>query len=124
MAEGDLHCMNCHREVPAADAKLFASVFVCPGCHTQAEHFWLRLDRELRYMQTMAQESIRLALIEGKFSFPEGPAGDVPKQEVLQAIMQMHEAREAKEATCKEPTTSPSTPMIPSMENTLPSVPR
>ncbi len=117
MADSDLPCMNCKKLVAQVDAKLFAQVFICPDCYTQAEHFWNRLDRELRYLQTMAQESIRLALIEGKFSFPEGAAGDVPKQEVLQAILDMHEAREAKESTCLT-TTNQSTPTQPSMEST------
>jgi hypothetical protein len=117
MAEGDLHCMNCKKEVPANAAKLFASVFVCSDCHTQAEHFWLRLDRELRYLQTMAQESIRLALIEGKFTFPEGAAADVSKRDVLQAILDMHEARENKEEACPS-TTNPSIPVLPSSGST------
>lgn len=123
MADENLPCMNCKKPVVQADAKLFAQVFVCPDCHMQAVHFWERLDRELRYLQTMAQESIRLALIEGKFSFPEGAAADVSKQEVLQAILGMHTAREAKEAKCLT-TVRPSTPAMLSMETTQPSVPK
>lgn len=117
MADGDLHCMNCKKEVLAAEAKLFAQVFVCPDCFTQAEHFWLRLDMELRYLQTMAKESIRLALVEGKFSFPEGVASDISKRDVLQAIIEMHEARENKETSCPS-TTDQSIPMLPSTEST------
>lgn len=116
MAESGLCCMNCHRAVSQEEAKLFAQVFVCPACYTQAEHFWLKLDRELHYLLTMAKESIRLALVEGRFSFPEGAAGDVPKREVLQAIMEMHEAKEAK-AACGT-TTSPSIPTTLSTEST------
>jgi len=121
MADEQLHCMNCKKPVVQADAKLFAQVYVCPDCYTQAEHFWLKLDRELRYLMTMAKESIRLALVTGKFSFPEGAASDVPKQDVLQAILAMHEAREAKETTCLT-TTDQQTPATHSMGNTPPPV--
>jgi len=98
MADG-LPCMNCKRQVDPEQAKLFAEVFVCEDCHTMAVHFWDRMELELRYLLTMAKESIRIALLEGKFSFPEGVAQEVSKTDVLQAILQMHEARE--KAQCR-----------------------
>jgi hypothetical protein len=117
MADG-LSCMNCKRLVEPSRAKLFAEVFVCEDCHTMAVHFWDKLDRELRYLLVMAKESIRLALLEGKFSFPEGGAQEVSKREVLQAILRMQEAREKSQCP-----TELQGLVTPSMENTLPVAP-
>jgi hypothetical protein len=103
----ELSCMNCKRSVEPSEAKLFAEVFVCSGCHAMAVHFWERMERELRYLLTMSKESIRLSLLEGKFFFPEGAAQDVSKTDVLRAIVSMHEARE--KAQCH---TDPQTPMM------------
>ena len=91
--------MNCHKLVAPDDAKLFAEVFICPDCYVQAEHFWLRLDKELRYLLVMAKEAIRIALIEGKFAFNEAgrDAHEISKRDVLEEIMRMTEAKEAAE---------------------------
>lgn len=114
----ELCCMNCKQPVEQDKAKLFAEVFVCESCHAMAVHFWLRMERELQYLLTMAKESIRLSLLTGKFSFPEGEAQDVSKTDVLQAILQLHEARE--KAQCL---TNSQDPTAPSTGSTLPSVP-
>lgn len=89
----ELPCMNCKKPTSTESSKFFAEVFLCEGCHTQAVHFYARLERELVFLQTMAKESIRVTLIEGRFSFPEGPAGEPSKREVLEAILDMEEAR-------------------------------
>lgn len=110
----ELQCMNCHKPTAAGEAELFAEVFVCGDCHTQAVHFWQRIDRELRSLQVMAKDAIRVCLLEGRFSFPEGPVGEVSKREVLETILSMEEARE-KQCLTKS---SQSTPTTPSTETT------
>lgn len=91
----ELTCMNCRAVTPSAEAKFFASVYLCADCHAQAQHFWDRLCSDLRHLQTMAQESIRLALVTGKFHFPE--AGEQPsRRAVLETILAMEEVRACK----------------------------
>ena len=115
----NLPCMNCHKEVPQGEAKFFAEVFLCEGCHLQAEHFFKRLLGELNFLLTMAKDSIRLALVQGKFVFPEGPAGEPSKRAVLEEILKMEEARDKhnKERACT-PTHSlvPTGPSAPSKD--------
>lgn len=104
LPDAPMACMNCKKPVVANEAKLFAEVFVCPTCYETAVHFWEKLDRELRYLLVVAKESIRLALIDGSFFFPEGVGSEVSKREVLKEILRMQQARE--EATCNPPTTT------------------
>jgi len=91
--------MNCRKSTPADKAQLFAEVFLCEDCHTQVVHFWSRIDRELRSLQVMAKDAIRVCLLEGRFSFPEGAGGEVSKREVLETILSMEEAREKQCST-------------------------
>lgn len=91
-----MKCMNCPTEVAPKDAKFFAKVFLCPSCYEQAQHFYTKLDIELRHLLVVAKEAIRIALVTGKFSFPEGMGGEVSKRAVLEAIMKFEEAREAQ----------------------------
>lgn len=92
--------MNCKRSVPSDQAKFFAEVFICPDCYTQAEHFFMRLERELKHLLVMSKEALRISLVTGKFSFPEGPSGEVSKRDVLEQVLALEEAREkhAKES--------------------------
>lgn len=94
MKPTDLQCMNCRAPTAADEAELFAEVFLCKSCHTQAVHFWQRIDRELHSLQVMAKDAIRVCLLEGRFSFPEGTGGEVSKREVLETILTMEEARD------------------------------
>lgn len=87
--------MNCNRPTPPTAAKFFAEVFLCEVCAVQAVHFYQRLEQELRHLLVISKESIRLALATGKFSFPEGSAGEPSKRAVLEEIMRLEEAREA-----------------------------
>lgn len=104
----NLPCMNCKADVAPGAGKFFAAVFLCDGCCSMATHFHERLERELQYLLLMAKESIRLSLVQGKFSFPEGPAGEPSKREVLEEILKMEERRSAaaQEQAClsSEPT--------------------
>lgn len=108
-----LSCMNCKTPVSERDGEFFAEVFLCPTCKSQAVHFWERLERELKHTLLIAKESIRLALIQGNFHFPEGAAGEPSKREVLEEILRMHEAKEAaqeKENSCQSTGSGDATP--------------
>ena len=94
MPEEGMRCLNCGKGVKPEEAKLFAEVFLCSACYTQAEHFWLRLDRELRSLLVLAKDAIRVSLLQGKFSFPESGPREVSKREVLEAILTMEERKE------------------------------
>lgn len=119
-----MNCMNCKSPVPPADAKLFAEVFLCPSCHTAAVHFWERLDRELRSLQVMARDAIRVSLLEGKFYFPEATGEtSVSKRAVLESILAMEEARAAKEAACTKHPSSVAAPTRVSTGTTPPYAP-
>ncbi len=112
-----LPCMNCKTAVPQDKAKFFAEVFLCESCHLQAEHFYKRLLAELNFLLTIAKETIRLSLVQGKFAFPEGPAGEPSKRAVLEEIMRLEEARAShnKERACAPTQSSePSLPTAPS----------
>lgn len=108
-----LPCMNCKQPVATTDGKLFSEVFLCVSCHTQAKHFWEKLDKELRYLQVMAKESIRLALLEGKFNLPEGPSGTPSRRDVLEEALRMEESRERKERPWRQPQPSTVTTPLP-----------
>lgn len=116
----NLPCMNCKKEVAQDEAKLFAEVFLCPSCFTQAGHFFSRMVSELNFLLTMAKESIRLALVQGKFSFPEGPSGEPSKRAVLEEILKLEEARDkqSKERSCV-PTPSSESTRLPAPSKTV-----
>lgn len=114
----NLPCMNCKADVAPDAGKFFAAVFLCADCQAMAVHFHERLERELKYLLTMARESIRISLVQGKFSFPEGPAGEPSKRAVLEEILKMEEQRDqtAREQACQ---TTPSTEATPPHVRTL-----
>jgi len=105
----NLPCLNCKADVAPGAGKFFAEVFLCESCHTMAQHFHERLERELKYLLVIARESIRISLVEGKFSFPEGPAGEPSKRQVLEEILKMEEHR-AKEKSCQPTPSTEATP--------------
>lgn len=108
----NLPCLNCKKEVEQNTGKFFAEVFLCGDCHTQAEHFFNRLGKELQYLLVMAKESIRVALVQGKFVFPESPAGEPSKRAVLESILQMEERRERTAKEQAWPTASSETTSV------------
>lgn len=114
----NLPCLNCKADVAPNTGKFFAEVFLCESCHLMAQHFHDRLERELKYLLVIARESIRISLVEGKFSFPEGPAGEPSKRQVLEEILRLEEHRDqtAKEKACKS---TPSTEVTPPHVRTL-----
>lgn len=92
-----LPCMNCKTVIASDAGMFFAQVFVCPTCHTQATHFFHRLEGELKSLLTLSQEAIRIALVKGQFHFPEGPRGEVSKREVLEEALRLEAAREEEQ---------------------------
>lgn len=85
--------MNCGQPVPQAQAKFFASVFLCATCGVQAESFFKRCEKELRHLLAVSKESIRIALISGKFSYPDD-SQEVSKKAVLEQVLRMENARD------------------------------
>lgn len=90
-----LRCLNCNQEVPADQGKIFAEVFVCGACFSMATRLYERSMHELKMLQTMLREAIRLALLEGRLNFSAGPDQEVPKRDVLRAIVELAEERDA-----------------------------
>lgn len=102
-AKTSLRCTNCKKETETSEAKFFAEVFLCPTCHEQAAHFYKKLETELHYLLTIARDAIRVSLVQGQFSLPEGPHGEPSKKEVLEEILRMEQARDRyiKESACR-----------------------
>jgi recombinational DNA repair protein (RecF pathway) len=96
MTPQPLKCMNCHREILPGTVKIFAGVCVCDTCHGTAKNFYDKLLIELQQLLTIAKESIRVALIEGKFQLSEQQVRDISKKELLERIVEMEQDRATK----------------------------
>ena len=92
----DMPCLNCRKEVAPNDAKIFAGVFVCPTCNTMAEHFYAQAQHKVTALLVGLKERMREALVEGRFEFAEGLEGEPSKKEVLEAILKLMEATDAR----------------------------
>lgn len=108
-----LPCMNCKSPVPEHEARFFGQVFICQTCHTVAESFYNRLERELKQLLIMAHESIRVALVQSKFSLAEHTPQTVSKKDILEAALRMESERDKHtkrnawpSATISQPTES------------------
>lgn len=88
--------MNCHSEVSAEDAQVFAGVFCCQTCFVSAKRLDERMTRELDALKVMGREAIRISLSTGKLHFGEQKVEDMNKTELLRAIVQIQEAEEAR----------------------------
>lgn len=91
-----LNCMNCHREILAGQSKIFAGVLVCGTCFEVARSFAEKLEQELQYLQTIAKEAIRVALVQGRFHLPAAGVREISKRELLEEILKMESARGKK----------------------------
>lgn len=92
-----LPCVNCQTPVDSAQAKIFASVFVCPQCYALAERFMQRATEELKALLLVQQEAIRLALTERRFFLGAAqPSRELSKKEVLEQILQFTEKADAR----------------------------
>jgi len=90
-----LTCLNCNAEVPADQGQFFAAVFVCASCFSMASRLHERSMHELQMLQTMLREAIRLSLLEGRLRLSGAPDQEVSKRDVLRAIVQLAEDRNA-----------------------------
>lgn len=88
--------MNCKRATPDEEGKVFAEVYVCPVCYEVSKAFYEKMVAELHHLLTIAKESIRVALIEGKFHLSEARVQDISKRELLEEIVKMEQARGTK----------------------------
>jgi hypothetical protein len=87
--------MNCKTPVPAEKAKIFAAVFCCPGCYELAQRFEDRVMAELKRLQLMTREAIRIALTESRLELaPNAHAREPSKKEILEAIVKMVDVKE------------------------------
>lgn len=97
MEQGQLMCINCHKSVEQNAAKLFVGVFVCPSCFTLADRLYKRSKLELEQLLVLLQDSIRVALIEGRlFPMEGGPLDEIPKADLLRTIVKLQETKDAK----------------------------
>lgn len=93
--EDGLKCINCDVVVHPDDAKLFAGVFVCPTCFTFSERLFRRSERELKQLLLVLQDTIRIALIEGRLFPEEGTSlEEIPKAKLLNEVALLQEKRD------------------------------
>ena len=92
-----VRCMNCGTLVSIKDCKLFTEVLVCLQCHGVAKTVLERSKEELRMLGTLLEESIRIALMEGKLSLPDGPQSQPSKAAVLRSIIMLVEGRNGQQ---------------------------
>ncbi len=87
-----IRCMNCGEMTLPKDGDLYLGVFVCPMCKGVAEILRKRARKELKHLLTLLDETIRLALVEGRLKLGEqDPQGD--KRKVLMTIVDLLEAK-------------------------------
>jgi hypothetical protein len=90
-----LPCLNCQKQVEATAAKIFAGCYVCPTCFEIASRMEARLEGELKRMLVMLREAIRVSIVERRLVLGPNDAAspDLSKKEVLEAIIQLQNAR-------------------------------
>lgn len=98
MEEPQTKCVNCGEERAAKDCKLCFSVLVCADCNEKANIIYDRARTELRTLLTLLQETIRIALIEGRLSFAAEPSAPAARAEVLRVILGLMESNDGKRA--------------------------
>lgn len=93
-------CVNCGTPLKSHEAKLFLSVYVCAGCHETATLFRDRIQAELKQLLVMTDEAIREALVTQKLHLaPAARSRDVPKSELIGALIKMTEERSASRSS-------------------------
>jgi hypothetical protein len=95
-----LPCMNSkvcgNTSVDPKQAKMFAEVFVCPACYALAESVDAKLRADVKRMELMVREAIRIALVEGKLNPAAAALDDLPKTELLKEIVRLSEKKDAR----------------------------
>jgi hypothetical protein len=97
MIGGAMPCMNCKAPTSEQDARLFAGVYVCVGCHGMATRLFERGQKELQQLLVMMQEAIRIGLVEGNLHFGEGKPEEISKQKLMQEIVRLADAKDAQQ---------------------------
>jgi hypothetical protein len=90
-------CTNCKKDVASDAGRIYAEVFVCGDCFFIASRFEERILKELKALQLVAREAIRIGLVQHQLSFGKAdPMKDLSKKEVLEQMLKMMEMRDAK----------------------------
>lgn len=97
VAEG-LPCMNCHKDIGGDDVRIWGGVFVCSLCSLMADRMFQRAEGELKGLLTMLREGIRIALVEGRMHFSNTPDQEIPKADLLKAIVELGDMKDAHAA--------------------------
>lgn len=91
--------MNCKQSVDPEKAKVFLGVYVCETCHLVASRLRERIQAELKSLLTMADEALRIGLIEGKVILGPAEVGrELSKREVLQQVVKLSEIADANKS--------------------------
>jgi hypothetical protein len=89
-------CTNCRKELTDT-GKIYAEVLVCGDCFFIASRFEERILKELKALQLVAREAIRIGLVQHQLAFGQAdPMRDLSKKEVLEQMLKMMEMRDAK----------------------------
>ncbi len=91
-----LRCLNCATEVSEGEARLFGGAFCCPTCHLIATRLYERGEKEIRKLLIGIQETIRIALIEGRLHFGEDEIDRLSRADVLRCIGRLMEDKQHK----------------------------
>jgi len=81
--------MNCHASVSPDTAKFFGATFVCPSCYKLADALFRRGNKELKKLQALLHETIRIALTEGRLHLEDGEIENASLQKVMTTIVQL-----------------------------------
>jgi hypothetical protein len=98
-----LPCLNCGKDVPQDEGKLFAECFLCRDCYTIAERVYLQAHSELQMLLVTLKELIRLAIVRHQLSFvpatEDAGDGQLHQKRSIDLIMEMMKNRENPKCT-------------------------
>ena len=88
-AHDGMTCMNCHVRITSLAAKLWQAVLVCDNCHALATSSCARIEMDLKRLLVLAQDRVRVALVEGKLHPTHDPQAqrDLTYKSVVDALM-------------------------------------
>lgn len=82
-----LKCMNCRN---AAGTTEWGKVFLCQACAAFADRVWKRLQTQVKQLETLAFEAIRLAALKGELHPGEyQESTEVSKEELLKSVVDL-----------------------------------
>jgi predicted RNA-binding Zn-ribbon protein involved in translation (DUF1610 family) len=99
-----LACTNCGRDVDPEQAKLFASVFVCPECNEIANRMLEVGEQELRRALRLLKQTIQASILTKSLKFRSPEEVVSSRSEVLQHLAILTKAYRQKmtERTCAQ----------------------